>query len=78
VKIEKNQSESRLKLHSEENATIQEEEVPLKKLEVTINRGHRQTKRRYRKRRERIIGQTVISQRKNLTLISNPRTKLVS
>jgi hypothetical protein len=34
VKIEKNQSESRLKLHSEENATLQEEEVPLKKLEL--------------------------------------------
>jgi hypothetical protein len=56
-----NQSESRVKLDSEDNATIQEEEVPLKKLEVTINRGHRQTKRRYRKRRERIIGQTLHS-----------------
>ena len=52
VKIEKNQSESRFKLDSEDNATIQEEEVPLKKLEVTINRGHRQTKRLYRKRRK--------------------------
>jgi hypothetical protein len=36
VKIEKNLSESRFKLDSEDNATIQEEEVPLKKLEVTI------------------------------------------
>ena len=48
----KNQSESRVKLDSEDNATIQEEEVPLKKLEVTINRGHRQIKRLYRKRRK--------------------------
>ena len=48
----KNQSESRVKLDSEDNATIQEEEVPLKKLEVTIKRGHRQIKRLYRKRRK--------------------------
>jgi hypothetical protein len=50
VKIVKNKSESRVKLGSEDNATIQEEEVPLKKLEVTISRGHKQTERRYRKR----------------------------
>ena len=52
VKIVKNQSESRVKLDSEDNKTIQEEKVPFKKLEVTISRGHKQTKRRYRKRRK--------------------------
>ena len=52
VKIVKNQSESRVKLDSEDNKTIQEEKVPFKKLEVTLSRGHKQTKRRYRKRRK--------------------------
>jgi hypothetical protein len=41
VKIVKNQTESRVKLDSEDNKTIQEEKVSFKKLEVTISRGHK-------------------------------------
>jgi hypothetical protein len=45
VKIVKNHSEGRVKLDSEDNKTIQNENkhVLVKKLEVTINRGHKQT-----------------------------------
>ena len=43
VKIVKNHSEGRVKLDSEDNKTIQNENVPVKNLEVTINRGHKQT-----------------------------------
>jgi hypothetical protein len=40
MKIVKNHSEGRVKLDSEDNKTIQNEKVPVKKLEVIINRGH--------------------------------------
>ena len=43
MKIVKKHSEGRLKLDSEDNKTIQNERAPVKKLEVTINRGHKQT-----------------------------------
>jgi hypothetical protein len=42
VKIVKKHSEGRVKLDSEDNKTIQNEKVPVKKLEVIINRGHKQ------------------------------------
>jgi hypothetical protein len=43
MKIVKKHSEGRVKLDSEDNKTIQNEKAPVKKLEVTINRGHKQT-----------------------------------
>jgi hypothetical protein len=43
MKIVKKHSEDRVKLDSEDNKTIQNEKAPVKKLEVTINRGHKQT-----------------------------------
>jgi hypothetical protein len=42
VKIVKKHSEGRVKLDSEDNKTIQNEKVPVKKLQVIINRGHKQ------------------------------------
>ena len=42
VKIVKKHSEGRVKLDSEDNKTIQNEKVPVKKLEVIINRVHKQ------------------------------------
>ena len=43
VKLVKKHSEGTVKLDSEDNKTIQNEKVSVKKLEVTINRGHKQT-----------------------------------
>jgi hypothetical protein len=43
VKLVKKHSEGRVKLDSEDNKTIQNEKVSVKKLEVAINRGHKQT-----------------------------------